>query len=178
MRVVNPSTYLDLVKLPILVELIDKFCKQDLSKFFVDVGEHNVSESINWKSVIVYDADNVWNVSDDLKEKARSIIDYTKTVPGIIRIQINFLHKYSFMPIHIDDETSPEYDTSDPHYNIILPITDHGWSIVDYTVVKNKKGVPIIFNGQVPHGAMNDTLFTRITVYLIVDKDRFYDCTK
>jgi hypothetical protein len=77
------------------------------------------------------------------------------------------------MPIHIDDETKPEYDESSEYYNIIVPVNSLGWSIVDYKVMKNEKCKPLIFNGQVPHGAMNDTLETRITIYLIVEKSRF-----
>lgn len=170
---INPTAYLDNDKLPTLVNLVEEFTKQDLSKFWVDVGEHNVGTSINWKSVIVYDADGCWAVSDELAEQAKSIIDFASTIPGINRITINLLEKYSFMPMHIDDEARSEYDNSSSYYNIIVPVNSLGWSIVDYKVIKNEKYSSLIFNGQVPHGAMNDTLDTRITIYLIVEKSRF-----
>lgn len=169
----SPKDYLDNDKLEGLVDLVDQFSKQDISKFWIDVGELNVGTSINWKSVVPYDVDATWTVSPELEETARNIIDYVKSINGISRVTINLLQKYSFMPIHIDDDTRPEYDDTSRYYNIIIPVNDHGWSIVDYKVIKNKKGEPLIFNSQVPHGAMNDTLETRITIYLIVEKSRF-----
>ena len=169
----NSETYLDHDKLPMLVDLVDEYTKQDLSKFWVDVGEHNVGRSINWKSVIVYDVDNTWPISNELADHAKNIINFANTIPGINRITINLLNEYSFMPIHIDDETRPEYDDSSKYYNIILSVNSVGWSIVDYKVIKNEKYQSLIFNSQVPHGAMNDILETRITIYLIVEKSRF-----
>jgi hypothetical protein len=118
----NSKTYLDNDKIPSLVDLVDEYTKQDLSKFWVDVGEHNVGRSINWKSVIVYDIDNTWPVSEELAKHAKSIIDFANTIPGINRITINLLQSFSFMPIHIDDETRPEYDDSGKYYNIIIPV--------------------------------------------------------
>jgi hypothetical protein len=111
--------------------------------------------------------------SKELEEKLMPIVKYAETIPGLQRVTINFLEGYSFMPIHVDGEDIPEYDTTNGPYNIIVSVTDHGQSIVDYVVIKNKKGYPLIFHGQVPHGAMNDTLQTRITLFLLVDKTRF-----
>lgn len=167
--------YLDQNKIPKLISLVEEFSKQDLAEFWVDVGELNVGTSINWKSVVPYDAGGSWTVNELLSEKAKDIIDYVKTMRGIHRVTINYLQKYSFMPIHIDDETRPEYDTNSKYYNIIVSVNGHGWSIVDYKVIKNVPGEVLVFNGQVPHGAMNDTLETRITIYLIVEKAFFDD---
>jgi aspartyl/asparaginyl beta-hydroxylase (cupin superfamily) len=77
------------------------------------------------------------------------------------------------MPIHIDNEEYGEYDFSGKYLNIILPVTSNGWSVVDYKLIKNKRGEAIMFSGQVPHGAMNDTNETRVSIYLIVEKSRF-----
>lgn len=169
----NPDIYLDKDKLPTLVDLVEKFVKQDLSKFWIDVGEHNEGISINWKSVIVYEQDDTWPVSDELAELAKDIRNFVDEMPGINRVTINLLDKLSFMPIHVDDDTKSEYDFSGKHYNIVIPITDCGWSIVDYKVLKNKKGQVLMFSGQVPHGALNDTRETRVSIYLIVEKTRF-----
>ena len=169
----DPSTYIDNDKLPAFVELVEEFLKQDVSKFWIDVGEQNVGVSINWKSIIVYDTTGNISVSEELEESARHIIEYAITLKGLQRITINFLKGYSFMPIHVDGDDTKEYDSSNLSYNIIVPVTDHGQSIVDYKVIKNIRGYPLIFDGQVPHGAMNDTLETRITIYLQVNKTRF-----
>ena len=147
--------------------------KQDVSKYWIDVGEKNVGVSINWKSIIMYDTTNNYQVSDELKLAIPNIVDYATTMPGLHRITVNFLTGFSFMPIHTDTDYLPDYDTSSTNYNIILPITDFGQSIVDYRVIRNKKGDALIFDGQVPHGAINDTTGTRITIYLLVDKTRF-----
>lgn len=170
---VDPNNYIDNKQLPILSSLIEEFVKQDVSKYWIDVGEKNVGVSINWKSIIMYDTTNNYQVSDELKLAIPNIVDYATTMPGLHRITVNFLTGFSFMPIHTDTDYLPDYDTSSTNYNIILPITDFGQSIVDYRVIKNKKGDALIFDGQVPHGAINDTTGTRITIYLLVDKTRF-----
>jgi hypothetical protein len=168
----DPSTYIDNDKLPAFVDLVEEFSKQDLSHLWFDVGEVHVGRSINWKS-IAYDLHDKHFASKELEEKLAPIVEYAETIVGLKRVTINFLEGYSFMPIHVDGEGIPEYDTRNGSYNVVVPVTDHGQSIVDYVVVKNKKGCPLIFHGQVPHGAMNDTLQTRITLFLIVDKTRF-----
>lgn len=173
----NPNSYVDYDKLPSLIELVEEFSKQDLSNVWSDVGEDHVGTSINWKSV-TYDIPTNHFSNDGLAEIMLPIVEYVKTMQGINRVTVNYLFKYSFMPIHVDGEGIPEYDTSNLSYNIIIPVTDHGQSIIDYTVIKNKKGHPLIFDGMVPHGAMNDTLDTRITIFLLVDKTKFtYDCS-
>lgn len=170
----GPNSYIDNDKLPKLVDLIEEFSKQDLSKFWIDVGEKNVGVSINWKSIIMYDTTGNISVSKELEECSKHIVKYATNLTGLQRITINFLKGYSFMPIHVDGDDSKEYDTSiNLSYNIIVPVTDHGQSIIDYKVIKNKKGYPLIFDGQIPHGAMNDKLETRITIYLQVDKKQF-----
>ena len=173
----DPSRYIDNDKLPTLVDLVEEFSKQELSHLWVDVGEAHVGRSINWKS-IAYDLRDKIFTSKELEEKMAPIVRYAETIPGLNRVTINFLEGYSFMPIHVDGEGIPQYDTSNGSYNIIVSVTNHGQSIVDYKVIKNTRGHPLIFDGQVPHGAMNDTLDTRITMFLLVDKTRFTnDCT-
>jgi hypothetical protein len=167
------ESYLDNDKLPILLGMVEELLKQDLSKFSFDVGEYNAGITINWRSIIIFDVDGCWQVSDELAQKVKHITDFTKTVPGINRITINFLEKHTCMPIHIDNEEYGEYDFSGKYLNIILPVTSNGWSVVDYKLIKNKRGEAIMFSGQVPHGAMNDTNETRVSIYLIVEKSRF-----
>lgn len=169
---IDPSKYIDNNKLPALVDLVEEFSKQELSHLWVDVGEAHVGRSINWKSIAYDLRDKVFS-SKELEEKMAPIVKYAETIEGLNRITINFLEGYSFMPVHVDGEGLEEYDTSNGSYNIIVSVTDHGQSIVDYIVIKNKKGYPLIFDGQVPHGAMNDTLQIRITMFLLVDKTRF-----
>lgn len=167
---IDPTRYIDNDKLPKLVNLVEEFSKQELSHLWVDVGEVHVGRSINWKS-IAYDLYDKQFSSKELEEKLAPIVSYVETIEGVTRITINFLEGYSFMPIHVD--SGGEYSDSNVSYNIIVPVTDIGQSIVDYKVFNNKRGQPLIFDGMVPHGAMNDTLDTRITIFLLVDKSRF-----
>lgn len=171
-RLLAPSTYIDNDKLPKFVDLVEEFSKQNLSHLWVDVGEVHVGRSINWKS-IAYDLHDKQFSSKELEEKLESIVKYAETIEGLNRVTINFLEGYSFMPIHVDEGGDPAYSNSNMSYNIIVPVTDHGQSIIDHKVIDNKKGYPLIFDGMVPHGAMNDTLDTRITIFLLVDKTRF-----
>ena len=168
-------SYIDHDKIPKLISLVEEFSKQDLADVWIDVGELNVGTSINWKSIIPYDTGDSWAVSELLNQKASDIISHAKTMKGIHRVTLNYLQKYSFMPIHVDDETRPEYDMDGQYYNIIVSVNGLGWSILDYKVIKNTPGQVLVFDGQVPHGAMNDTLETRITIYLIVEKAYFDD---
>lgn len=169
----DPSTYIDHNKIPHLVDLIEEFSKQDVSKFWVDVGEMNVGTSINWKCLVMFDQDGTWTIDKELEEKSKHILEYLNTMKGLRRATVNFLEKGSFMPLHVDNEDLPEYDTSSPYYNIIVPVTNNGQSIIDDRVIKNQKGYSLIFDGQVPHGAINSTQERRITIYLMVNKTEF-----
>lgn len=171
-HLIDPAQYIDNDKLPMLIELVEEFSKQDVAHLLNDVGEDHVGVSINWKSV-AYDYNDKKYSNDALADLLQPILDYAAQIPGINRVTINFLEQYSFMPLHVDNDGLEEYDCSSLQYNIIIPVTDFGQSIIGDRVIKNKKGYPLIFNGQVPHGAMNDTLDTRITIFLLVNKSRF-----
>ena len=174
--IVEPETYVDFDKIPTLVEYVNEFVKQDMSKFWVDVGEKNVGESIRWYSIIVMPYENgdaYWTYNQELEDKAKHIIDYVKDMAGVERCAINILEKVSLIPIHLDDDKRPEHDTSGRLYNILIPLNDNGWSLVDGNMIKNKAGVPLVFDGQLPHGGMNDTLDTRMTIFLNVRKESF-----
>lgn len=168
-----PDSYIDIEKIPRLIHLIEEFSKQDISKFWIDVSEKVIDVSLNWKSIIVYDTTGNYDVSEELKDLAKDIISHAVTLSGLNRITINFLMRYSFMPIHTDTPEKADYDFSNSDFNMIVPCDSNGWSIVDYKVIKNVKGIPLVFDGQVPHGAMNDTTNTRITAYLLIDKKYF-----
>jgi hypothetical protein len=173
--ILPPESYIDNDKIPKLVEFVEEFMKQDVSNFWVDIGEKNVGTSINWKSIIVnpYADDEYWSFNQEFDDKARHIIDYVKTMKGVERFAINVLFKASLIPIHVDDNRRPEYDDTGRYYNLLIPIYDHGYSIIDYKLIKNKTRVALVFDGQLPHGGMNDTLETRITLFLNVNKEAF-----
>ena len=176
-NLIDPSSYIDADKILRLAELVEEFSKQDISKHWIDVSEKEFDFSLNWKSIIVYDKTGNYEVSDELKILAGDIIEYAAKISGLNRITINFLLRYSFMPIHTDTPEKADYDFSNTDFNMIVPCNDNGWSIIDYKVIKNAKGVPLVFDGQVPHGAMNDTGNTRLTAYLLLDKKYFKnDC--
>jgi hypothetical protein len=178
MALVDPLRYTDIDKIPKLIDLIDDLTSHDVSKFWIDVSEKVIDVSLNWKSLIIYDNTGNYDVPNELTDMAKDIIEYTKTISGLNRITVNFLMRYSFMPIHTDTPDKPDYDTSNNSYNMIYPVDGNGWSIVDYKVIKNEKGKALVFDGQVPHGAMNDTTYTRKTVYLLLEKKYFKnDCT-
>ena len=173
LMILLPESYIDHDKIPKLVEFVEAFSKQDISKYWIDVSEKVIDISLNWKSIIVYDKTGNYLVSNDVMMLASDIINYAGKINGLNRITINFLSRYSFMPIHTDTPEKADYDFSNSDFNMIVPCNTKGWSIIDYKVIKNVKGVPLIFDGQVPHGAMNDTTDTRITAYLLIDKKYF-----
>lgn len=172
-NLIAPSSYTDINKISRLIELVEEFSKQDISKHWIDVSEKEYNFSLNWKSIIVYDKTGNNEVSDNLKISASDIIDYAAEIAGLNRITLNFLLRYSFMPIHTDTPEKADYEFSNTEFNMIVPCNNNGWSIIDYKVIKNVKGVTLVFDGQVPHGAMNDTPDTRITAYLLIDKKYF-----
>jgi len=172
-NLIDPVSYINVEKIPRLIELVEEFSKQDPSKHWIDVSEKVIDISLNWKSIILYDKTGNYEVSNDLKISARDIINYADTIVGLKRITINFLLRYSFMPIHTDTPEKVDYDFSNTDFNMIVPCDNNGWSIVDYKVIKNVKGIPLVFDGQVPHGAMNDTTDTRMTAYQLIDKKYF-----
>jgi hypothetical protein len=167
-KLLDPSSYIDNDKISTLADLVEEFTKQDITKFWVDVGNKEVNHSINWKAMVVYDETNNHPITESL-----AVVNFAKAMRGIRRVTINRLEKYSFMPIHVDTDSLGEYDESGLDNNIIVPIDSNGWSIVDYKVYKNKRSHPVIFEPQIPHGSMNDTSDPRITIYLLVDKRYF-----
>ena len=173
--ILEPSAYVDNDKIPKLVELVQEFMKQDVDHLGVDIGEKNVGQSINWKSIIVipYAKDEYWTHNQELDDKAKHIIEHAKNMQGVERFAINILYKCSLIPIHLDDDKRPEYDSSGSYYNIIIPMDNNGYSIVDYKLIKNKAGETLVFEGQLTHGVMNDTLETRVTIFLNVNKEAF-----
>ena len=170
---INPNTYKDIELLPTLVDNVLSFTQRgDLSNFFIDVGEFNVGKSINWKAIVVWDVTGNYVIENELKEVAEPIIDIAKNIPGLQRITINFLGPMSVMPMHQDSEGY----TND--YNMIIPITDNGWFLLDGKVFKSSKNEKIVFDGCILHGVMNDSFDERISLYLLIDKGRFYDSAK
>lgn len=173
--ILEPEAYVDNNKIPRLIELVQEFVKKGVDHLGVDIGEKNVGQSINWKSIIVvpYEKDEYWTHSPELDDKAKDVIAFAKDMAGVERFAINILYKCSLIPIHLDDDSRPEYDNSGRYYNIIIPLDDNGWSIIDSKLIKNKAGSTLVFDGQLPHGGMNDTLETRITIFLNVNKKAF-----
>jgi hypothetical protein len=173
--ILESSAYVGNDKIPKLVELVQKFMKQDVDHLGVDIGEKNVGQSINWKSIIVipYAKDEYWTHNQELDDKAKHIIEHAKSMQGVERFAINILYKCSLIPIHLDDDKRPEYDSNGSYYNIIIPMDNNGYSIIDYKLIKNKEGETLVFDGQLPHGGMNDTLETRVTIFLNVNKEAF-----
>lgn len=167
---IESSKYKEIKILPILVDKISLFVKEhDLTDFFIDVGELNVGRSINWKAIILWDETDSYIIKPDLQNAASSVIAVAETMPGLKRITINFLDPMSVMPMHRDSEEPT------PNYNMIIPITDNGWFILDDKVIKSTKNEKILFDGSSLHGVMNDSFERRISVYLLISKDRFYD---
>lgn len=170
---IDSSTYKEATLVPTLVSKINSFIEnEDLSNFFIDVGEYNVGRSINWKAIVLWDVTGNYDISDDLKNAASTVIDVAKMMPGLQRITVNFLGAMAVMPMHKDSE---DY-TSD--YNMIIPVTDNGWFLLDGKVFKSSKDEQIVFDGCIPHGVMNDSFEERRSVYLLINKGRFDGCTE
>lgn len=170
---IDPLTYVDYEKLLVLSDLIQKFVEHDCSRYWFDVSELEDEFSLNWKAIVLLDRTNNWKIDTVLKPYTQDIINYALTIKGMSRITVNFLLKRSFIPIHTDTPSKKDYDDSCSLYNVILPLDDNGWSIIDYQVLKNQKNSMLVFDGQVPHGALNETAGMRKTVYLLIEKKYF-----
>lgn len=179
MNYFSAKSYIDSQKISGLVELIEELVKQDLRQYMFDLGyEEKLPGIINgtfvdWKSITVYDSTEGNPVDKNFAILASKVIDYVKDMDGVVRLVINFLGSFSNMPLHIDNLDLPEYDNSSWYYNMLIPITNHGQSVIDGKVIPNKKGEGLVFDGQVPHAAINQTSDMRITIFLLVDKLKF-----
>ena len=170
------ENYNDHAKLPYLTTLVEEFIKGDMSSFWITIGEEETAGTgleLGWNSIILYDTTGKNTVLDKVSIAGSEIIEYAKKIDNLDRITLNFLKPLSLMPIHVDGNDLDEYDTSGPHYNIILPVNTAGRSIIGDKVILNEKGKSIVFDCQIPHGAMNDSLETRITIFLLVNKENF-----
>ena len=176
MKILEPNTYLDLAKLPSLIELIEEFCSQPISAYQLDVGVRIHGVSINYFTIPVYDLTGEFVISDDLEPLARPIIAYSRNIADVERIFINFLNPNSSIPNHLGDPTLPEYNGEDVvsvNYNVVVPVNTHGFHVVDNTTLVSVKGSPIIFNDQVYRSTINNSNQTHIWITMIIDPSRF-----
>ena len=172
MKILEPSSYLDLAKLPSLIELIEEFCSQPISSHLVDVGLRDEGVVSNYFAVVVYDTTEVFTISDDLEQLAQPIIAYSRNMVDVVRIFINFLNPNSTIPMHQGDPTPPG---TVPSYNVIVPVTTHGLHVIDNTTLISVKGSPIIFDQEVYRSTINNSNQTHIWITIIVDSSRFID---
>jgi hypothetical protein len=174
MKILEPSSYLDLAKLPSLIELVENFCNQPISTHLVDVGLKDEGIASNYSAVVIYDITGESVINDELAQLVQPITAYSRNINDLNRIFVNFLNPNSTVPVHLENPTLPEYNNDVVFsYNIIVPVTTHGSHIIDNTTLVSVKGSPIIFNGQVPHGTINNSTQTHIWVTMIVDSSRF-----
>ena len=172
MKILEPNTYLDLAKLPSLIELVEEFCSQPISAHKIDVGLKDEGIVSNYSAVVVYDTTGVFIISDDLEQLAQPIIAYSRNIADVGRIFINFLNPNSTIPMHLGD---PAPSGTVPSYNVIVPVTTHGLHVIDNTTLVSVKGSPIIFDHEVYRSTINNSNQTHIWVTMIVDSSRFID---
>lgn len=172
MKILEPNSYLDLAKLPSLIELVENFCNQPISTHLFDVGLKDEGIVSNYSAVVVYDTTGAFIISDDLEQLAQPIIAYSRNIADVERIFINFLNPTSTIPMHQGD---PIPSGTVPSYNVIVPVTTHGLHVIDNTTLISVKGSPIIFDDQVYRSTINNSNQTHIWVTMIVDSSRFID---
>jgi len=176
MKILEPSSYLDLAKLPSLIELIEEFCSQPISSHLVDIGLKDEGIASNYSAVVIYDITGDSIISDDLEQLVRPIIAYSRNMTGVERIFINFLNPNSSIPSHLGDPTLPGYNGEIcSSYNIVVPVTTHGLHVIDNTTLVSVKGSPIIFDQEVYRSTINNSNQTHIWITIIVDSSRFID---
>lgn len=172
MKILEPNSYLDLAKLPSLIELVENFCNQPISAHKIDVGLKDEGIVSNYFAVVVYDTTGAFIISDDLEQLAQPIIAYSRNIADVERIFINFLNPTSTIPMHQGD---PIPSGTVPSYNVIVPVTTHGLYVIDNTTLVSVKGSPIIFDHEVYRSTINNSNQTHIWVTMIVDSSRFID---
>jgi len=170
MKILESSSYLDLAKLPSLIELVENFCNRPISTHLVDIGLKDEGIASNYSAVVIYDITGESVISDDLEQLVQSITAYSRNIEGVDRIFVNFLNPNSSIPVHQGD---PIPSGTVPSYNVIVPVTTHGLHVIDNTTSVSVKGSPIIFDHEVYRSTINNSDQTHIWITMIVDSSRF-----
>jgi hypothetical protein len=171
------ESYIDFDKIPQLTSLIQQLVDTvDIKSFGVDVGVANEGIHIGWYSTIVMPfehIDSFYVKYPELHEAAQDVLEFAKTMQGVDRIAINTLAPVALLPLHYDNEANEDDDILIPHYNLLGPLTDGGHSIVNDKLYENHYGVPIIFDPQALHGAINSTREWRMNYFVKVKNEAF-----
>jgi hypothetical protein len=171
------ESYIDFDKIPQLTSLIQQLVDTvDIKSFGVDVGVANEGIHIGWYSTIVMPfehIDSFYVKYPELHEAAQDVLEFAKTMQGVDRIAINTLAPVALLPLHYDNEANEDDDILIPHYNLLVPLTDGGHSIVNDKLYENHYGVPIIFDPQALHGAINSTREWRMNYFVKVKNEAF-----
>lgn len=175
--IVETTNYVDHNKIDTLTSLVKDFLGRiDAEKFKVDIGEKNVGKTIRWYSVIVtpHKVDDAHYVRyEELDQAASELISFAKSMAGMERLAINILEPCSVVPMHYDNDADTDDGHLCPFYNLLVPLDDNGYSIVNNTLIKNADGEPLIFDPQSHHGAMNDTLDIRRNYFCKIKNEAF-----
>lgn len=162
---IDSSTYKDIDRLLDLISKIKSFVNEtDLSEYTVNIIDPKITDR---SGIVLWNVHTNHDIDNNLKNLASDVTDIVKTFTGLQRIIVNFLGPMSCMPMHIDHE-EPNND-----YNMVIPLTNNGWFLLDDKVIKSTSDKIIIFDGTTLYGVMNDTTEKRISVYFSIDKERF-----
>tara|TARA_B110000858_G_scaffold189049_1_gene235341 strand:+ start:569 stop:1138 length:570 start_codon:yes stop_codon:yes gene_type:complete len=173
------ESYIDNDKITHLTKLIQQLVDTvDIKSFGVDVGMVNKGYNIGWYSTIVmpFEHEDTFYVKyPELHDAAQEVLAFAKTMNGIDRIAINTLAPVSLLPLHYDNESDEDDKIPIPHYNLLVPLTDGGHSIVNDRLYENYYGVPIIFDPQSHHGAINSSEEWRMNYFVKVKNEAFHE---
>lgn len=172
------ESYVDLHKVDKLTELVlDLIERVDVKQYGVNVGKVNNEPYLDgWYSVIVmpFEHEDAFYVEyPELYDAAKDLIAYAKTMAGMDRLAINILEPCCLLPLHYDNGTNADDMGNPPHYNILVPLSGNGHSIVNDKLYVNKKGEPLIFDPQSFHGGFNSTYEDRYNYFVKVKNEAF-----
>ena len=103
---------------------------------------------------------NKSEIDTDLKQALGSIYENIAKLPGIEGCDAFFHSPQTWVPPHTHEPWRPDYDPT-PHYNIYLPLLVPGKNVeesglkVGELTYQIEQGVPMIFDGNVPHSSWN-----------------------
>jgi len=171
------ESYIDFDKISQLTTLIQQLVDTvDIKSFGVDVGVATEGTHIGWYSTIVMPFEHLdffYVKYPELHEAAQDVLAFAKTMQGVDRIAVNTLAPITLLPLHYDNEANEDNGIPIPHYNLLVPLTDGGHSIVNDKLYENHYGVPIIFDPQSLHGAINSTREWRMNYFVKVKNEAF-----
>lgn len=123
--------------------------------------------------------EEVTDYKQSLLDKFQRSLSFSKSLPGVVRIELIAIGPNSIVPLHLDDMSRCPFDNTNDWYSVfigvIVPSTDFKMLGVQINnqLYNHMFGKAIVFDTQNPHSAYNNTTDWWLSLRLSILKEKF-----